>query len=276
MGTRAVGERPYSVASSQFLNPTLIVFIGVYFSYFLTLVLAFTQTSFHPLLHPLCLIIQILLVIVMFTPLHDAVHRSAHRSSKMNAVILHSLWPIFLNAPHVFKLIHLAHHAHTNHGAQDPDHFTSAKSWTMRWVRSFFLIFYYYVYSWKFIPRTPKNLVWMALSVGFLVGAGVLLWFTPWAIPLFFAWFLPGILGIGILGFLNTAWPHHPGAETSRIKNTKILLVPKPLEWLLLAQNYHLLHHLRPSMPWYDYKAYWRANRDRLLQEGAEVIDYRK
>ena len=52
-------------------------------------------------------------------------------------------------------------------------------------------------------------------------------------------------------------------------------MVPKALEWLLLNQNYHLLHHLRPTMPWYDYKAYWAKHRDRLLAEGAEVVDYR-
>ncbi len=257
------------------LNPTIGIY-AISFGIFCTnIIFAFRGVFEAPAALLLMFSLQTLLVIVLFTVLHDAVHRSVSRKTWLNDAILHSLWIVFLNAPQVFKFIHLTHHVHTNKEVEDPDHFTSSSTWAGRWMRSFALIFFYYYFAAMRFPKTLKYQGWNFLSVSALLAVIVFCYGQPEALALFGVWVLPAFVGIGFLGFLNTAWPHAPGKETSRIKNTKILLVPAPLRWLLLNQNYHLIHHLRPNIPWYDYPAYWATHRDRLLQEGAEVVDYR-
>ena len=150
-------ESGYAQTKSRILNPTLTVFVGVYVFFGLNLWFAIQQTEFTPIIHIPIFIFQTLLGIVMFTPLHDAVHKAASPNPKINALILHGVWPIFLNAPFIFKLIHLAHHAHTNQGLDDPDHFTSAPTWKGRWIRSFLLIFSYYEYGLRKISSHPRE-----------------------------------------------------------------------------------------------------------------------
>ena len=56
------------------------------------------------------------------------------------------------------------------------------------------------------------------------------------------------------LGLFFDYLPHRPFKETSRWKNARVY--PSwLLNILLLGQNYHLIHHLWPSVPWYNYKS---------------------
>jgi len=262
--------------SKVYFNPTLVIFIGVWLCFILFLSIAVQFRQFSPLIHIPVFALQTLLGVLMFTPLHDSVHRVASKNRALNDAIMHGTWPIFLNAPQVFKMLHLAHHAKTNQGLDDPDHFTSSKTWTGRWLRSFLLIFSYYEYALRKFQKTPANLFWMAASILVPIVCTIVSLQSPLSAGLLWAWILPSFASTGLLAFLNTAWPHHPGDHSRKMKNTKILLVWKPLEWILFNQNLHLVHHLRPTLPWYEYPKYWRENRERLLQEGAEVVDYRK
>jgi fatty acid desaturase len=40
---------------------------------------------------------------------------------------------------------------------------------------------------------------------------------------------------------------------------------------VLLFQNYHLIHHLIPTVPFYRYGRIWRAKKDFLIANGAAV-----
>jgi len=262
--------------SDRILNPSLIVFTGVLSLYIFNLVAGLAVEEFNVWLHIPLFVLQVLLSILMFTPLHDAVHKTANKNRLVNELMMHGTWIFFLNAPMVFRKIHLAHHAHTNQGEDDPDHFTSANTWLGRWLKSFLLIFSYYNYAIRKFKRTPENFFWLGSSFMVLVIAYLSLFIVDNPLQLLFVWQLPAFVGIGFLGFLNTAWPHHPGKDASRYGNTKILKVWKPLEWLLLYQNYHLVHHLRPQLPWYRYTSYWKEHQEEILAQGAEILDYRQ
>ena len=47
------------------------------------------------------------------------------------------------------------------------------------------------------------------------------------------------------------------------------------MEWLftplMLSQNYHLVHHLHPSVPFYRYLATWRRNEEAYLERDAAI-----
>ncbi len=46
-------------------------------------------------------------------------------------------------------------------------------------------------------------------------------------------------------------------------------------EWLLtplmVYQNYHLIHHLYPSVPFYKYIKVWNLRRDELIQKNPAI-----
>jgi beta-carotene hydroxylase len=63
--------------------------------------------------------------------------------------------------------------------------------------------------------------------------------------------------------------PHRPFQERNRWKNARVY--PSPLlNWLIMGQNYHLIHHLWPSIPWYKYQGAYIATRPLLDQKGCE------
>jgi len=83
-------------------------------------------------------------------------------------------------------------------------------------------------------------------------------------------WFLPTRLGILILNIFFQWLPHYPFDRTERYLNTRISL------WfggtlLLLQQNLHLMHHLWPSVPFYNYARLYRALKPVLRAEGSRI-----
>ena len=69
--------------------------------------------------------------------------------------------------------------------------------------------------------------------------------------------------------------PHCPAqisAKEDKYKETTIRLAK---EWLLtplmVYQNYHLIHHLYPSVPFYKYIKVWNLRRDELIQKNPAI-----
>jgi beta-carotene hydroxylase len=41
------------------------------------------------------------------------------------------------------------------------------------------------------------------------------------------------------------------------------------MNWLIMGQNYHLIHHLWPSIPWFEYRPAYQATRHILDAKGS-------
>ena len=67
-------------------------------------------------------------------------------------------------------------------------------------------------------------------------------------------WFLPWMIGQVVMLTFFTWTPHHDHHETGRYRNTRVSLFPFA-NFLLQGQNYHLIHHMMPAIPYYRYKA---------------------
>jgi beta-carotene hydroxylase len=64
--------------------------------------------------------------------------------------------------------------------------------------------------------------------------------------------------------------PHHPHTSTERYHDTRIQ--PGRIRHaLLLAQNYHLIHHLWVSVPWFRYRTAFTHVEDGLRAKGATI-----
>lgn len=199
------------------------------------------------------------------TVIHDASHNSAHRNRWVNSLLGHGSALILGFSFPVFTRVHLQHHAHVNDPENDPDHFVSTGGPLWLIAARFF---YHEIYFFKRrLWRNWELLEWFLgrLAVGLLV-------FTAWQFDflgyIFNYWFSPALV-VGIaLGLFFDYLPHRPFEDRDRWKNARVY--PSPiLNLLIMGQNYHLVHHLWPSVPWYKYQPTYKIMRPLLDQKGS-------
>jgi fatty acid desaturase len=77
------------------------------------------------------------------------------------------------------------------------------------------------------------------------------------------AWFLAAYAGFGLLKIRT--FLEHRAHEACRAR-TVIVEDRGPLSLLFLNNNYHVVHHMHPSLPWYDLPAKYLANRQHYLK----------
>lgn len=260
---------------AEHFNLTAVLTFALTFVWFvmLCLSLAMFRLPFYAFL-PI-FFIQLLVVFLMFTPIHEATHFNISKKRWLNELCLLLCWPIFLANPILFRRIHLQHHSKTNHDEEDPDHFTAHPSLALRVFKSFFLLTYYHYFffkNWKTWRWTAHGLLSL-LSPLFVCYIALM---TPFGTALFWAWILPTFVGVGLLSFANTAWPHHPAKSSDRLHATRIHYVPWLLQVIMLNQNLHLVHHLRPKLSWYQYPDFVRENEQELKEKGVTIVSYTK
>lgn len=257
------------------INPTLIIALILSFFHVSLLGSAFVFYKLPWFAFIIPCAIQTFIVFMCFTVIHDGTHEIASQRKWLNELMMLACWPIFVANPWMFRRIHLTHHTRTNQGALDPDHFTAHRYLAMRVFKSFFLIFYYHYYAFRHFKtlRLRAHTLLSLLMPVFLINLAIV---TPFTWPILFVWLMPVFFGVGILAYLNTAFPHHPARETNRFRNTHNAYVPWVAQLLMLNQNLHLVHHLNPKLPWYEYPAYWHRHQAEIRSQGARTLQLTK
>ncbi|NJM70852.1 MAG: beta-carotene hydroxylase [Scytonema sp. RU_4_4] len=259
-------KKPLTVPPKEFLappgdlNPTLLMFVAA----MAILVLSNFGYWVWQWPHWLCFIANTIALHIAGTVIHDACHQSAHRNRVLNAMLGHGSALMLAFAFPVFTRVHLQHHAHVNHPEDDPDHYVSTGGplWLIAVRFLYHEVFFFKRQLWRkyellewFISRLiVLSIVSISIQYHFL---GYLLNF--WFIPAF-------VVGIA-LGLFFDYFPHRPFAERDRWKNARVY--PHPiLNLLILGQNYHLIHHLWPSIPWYNYQPTYYLMKPLLDEKG--------
>jgi beta-carotene hydroxylase len=199
------------------------------------------------------------------TVIHDASHLAAHRNRIVNAALGHGSALMLGFAFPVFTRVHIQHHAHVNDPENDPDHFVSTGGPLWLIAARFFYheIFFFKRRLW----RKYELLEWFLsrLFVATIVGLGIHYGFIGYILNY---WFSPALVVGLALGLFFDYLPHRPFQERNRWKNARVY--PSPiLNLLILGQNYHLVHHLWPSIPWYNYKPAYEAMKPLLDAKGS-------
>jgi ferredoxin-NADP reductase len=83
---------------------------------------------------------------------------------------------------------------------------------------------------------------------------------------------IPNVIGVLVITLFFDYVPHHPHKSRSRYHDTRIY-PGRLLNVLLLGQNYHLIHHMYPRLPWYKYKEVYARIQPDLEQLGAPIED---
>lgn len=220
---------------------------------------------------------------LLFTVSHDAAHHSASSRPGLNTWIGRLSTPFF--APHaafpVWRYIHMQHHRFTNHDdGSDPDGYTMrGPAWQrpLRWLTIDLHYLVFYLPRLGSRPRREKvELVVQAALVTALcavaVAAGL-----GW--ELLALYLIPQRIAVVYLAWAFDYLPHHGLHLTpaqDKLKTTRNRVgAERLLSPLLLYQNYHLIHHLHPLVPFYRYIAVWRRNEDRYLDGDPELSTVR-
>jgi beta-carotene hydroxylase len=170
----------------------------------------------------------------------------------------------------VFRSCHLQHHAHTNDPDLDPDLWVANRP---GWLRPIWLVGTAVHYRRLYVRHqwgTPAArraqfaldaVLVLSLPIALVTGYVAEVWVLYWAPTL-----VAGLFMFYAFDYL----PHHPHTSTERYHDTRIQ--PGRIRHaLLLAQNYHLIHHLWVSVPWFRYRTAFTHVEDGLRAKGATI-----
>ncbi|GGC53801.1 fatty acid desaturase [Hoyosella rhizosphaerae] len=231
----------------------------------------------------------------MFTVAHDATHHGVSRYTWVNELFGRLSTPfvaLYASFP-LLRFIHIEHHRNTNDVmTKDPDAWTSHGPWwqlPVRWatIDVWYVIFYLrHGFHWGAITdksqrpflRRPRaevveTLVMLSLTV---VLYGGLIWAG-------FGWYLlvmyviPQRIALTALAWWFDWLPHHGLTATHKEDRYRATRVRVGMEWLLtptlLYQNYHLVHHLHPAIPFYRYITAWKKNEEQYLDANVAIMN---
>ncbi len=222
-----------------------------------------------------------------YTLVHESVHKNIvagyrsldwvhHAIGWYGSLVLFSSWPLL-------ERTHKNHHSHVNTD-KDPDIYVkrSLPSLVVRNILSWML---------QIFPIQLLRLVFTdrSLAKGYINAADLMTdservqhYATNWTLLALmwgavfsgFGWqvlalyYGPVFIGLQLLTILFQWLPHHPFEETGRYeatRNTGRTGWNLPFIW----QNWHLMHHLWPSVPFYNYERLYRRIKPVLEAKGA-------
>ena len=199
----------------------------------------------------------------LFTPAHEAIHRCAAQKPEHNDLILSIA--TFLAVPFgkgtLFRLMHMRHHRFTNDPEKDPDHWMASSLWTMPlWGFWPFIYLINYLRKPEVLPNVDPSEIKRELAVAGLALTALVLWRPYEALML---WLLPTYFAFFLMCLVFMVLPHYPHTARQDDDPNATALMRMGKEWLLtpilMYQNYHLMHHLYPTIPFYRYGKAWKA-----------------
>lgn len=209
---------------------------------------------------------------MFFTVAHEASHHAASASRPLNSwlgrIATFFVGPIGFS---VWRYVHMQHHRNVNVAGADPDYESSHSSgWKrpLRWLTMD--VNYLRFYLPRRMKRPAAERREMTLTIAVFIGLGVAAVVVDWG-----WWFVALVLIPARLNALGLGWafdylPHcrlRSEAEVSRFGATRNRIgFERLITPLALYQNYHLVHHLHPRVPFYRYIAVWRRREKDYLR----------
>lgn len=221
-----------------------------------------------------------------YTIVHEAIHRNLVRGRRFDplnraigwwgSLVLGTTWPLLHRT-------HLAHHKHTN-GAGDPDLFVKGSLLRLLWLGVLSVPL-----NLVPVPIAARVLPRLRLDIGYL-DTGALMPKREWRQHLlvhslmclaiwgvvavagfaeaFALYVLPAAMGRLLIGIFLAWLPHHPFRDTDRYRNARILRSPLT-RLMCMGHHLHLVHHLWPSVPFYNYRRLFALLRPVLAERRA-------
>lgn len=238
------------VKKQEVINPSFWLFCITIAAFYLSMILYFIgEISL-----PVAAMINAVALYSMYSVSHDAIHGIASPSKWLNGLMGRiCAFHEGMTFP-IFKIAHMMHHGHTNHPQMDPDWIIGRKPRILLplWVVIRLLHDNSYMIQrglWRGKNRyLIEHLFTVVLQGVYFVALaslfGTLNTFLLWVIPLAIA---------GALVELLVAWlVHYPQESQHRLEHTR-LIQSRFLQFVMFNHNLHVVHHLWPRTPWFEY-----------------------
>ena len=199
------------------------------------------------------------------TVIHDATHNAAHPNRWINQAMGHGSAILLGFSFPVFKRVHLQHHSHVNDPKNDPDHIVS--TFGPLWLIAPRFFYHEYFFFERKLWRRFELLQWgleRSLFIS-IVLAGIHYDFMN---VIYNLWVGPALMVGVTLGIFFDYLPHRPFLSRSKWKNARVY-PSRLMNLMIMGQNYHLVHHLWPSIPWFQYKPAYEATKPLLDAKGS-------
>ncbi|OBF13679.1 fatty acid desaturase [Mycobacterium sp. ACS4331] len=215
---------------------------------------------------------------LMFTVGHEAIHYAVSTARWVNGLVGRLAWLLvvpIISFP-TYAFVHIEHHRHSNDDDRDPDAWASHSRWWQMPLRWPFPEVLYGRFILRTLRSRPKSEVAETLGLLTVSMTGLIIAVVTgnlWTLAVVFL--IPQRIGLVVLVWWFDWLPHHGLADTQRSNRYGATRLRVGMEWfytpLMLSQNYHLVHHLHPSVPFYRYRKTWRRNEDAYLQRDAAI-----
>ena len=219
----------------------------------------------------------------LFAPIHDGTHRSISSNDKLNDFFMAlAFLPVsaVMGGTGWARMFHMQHHRHAGKATLDPDVEISSKG-SNALSRWFIWGFHYSAYYKKFKAQLPSVKTPVLNKTRILISA-LFFAYVIWHFPLefIFLWVVPLYTGISwMTAFIFSYLPHHihkRQADKNPLDDGQATCNFIGYEWIMSpitqCQNYHLVHHLYPTVPFYRYARIWRARQSIHLEAEPSLI----
>lgn len=246
--------------------PTVVLFVAM--------MSGIAATWYHALTGHIALwqgaIVNGLLSYGLFSVIHDGAHRAISRNRWVNWFVGDTaLLFLFPYAPMVaLRWIHNQHHIDAN-GPSDPDRFEhDGPKWQapLRWLLfDANYILYFFTRGIDVARRHARALI---AYYTFLLAALAGVIHAGYGWELFWLWFIPTRIALFLIAVVFVILPHYPAVVSHERNPYMATTMRMGWEWLLTPllayQNYHLIHHLYPTVPFYRMHKVWYLKYDEL------------
>ncbi len=214
-----------------------------------------------------------------YTVVHEGVHdnivpRSARfRWVNMTAAFLAAFPLWMLIYPH--RKSHMMHHTRCN-TEDDPDIYARGSFGVVALWRiplsalGMFNPVSAYQSCIRFKVTEAQRWFSMATFAGYTALAAWII-YSGYGFELLVLWFGPFFIGYCVMLIFFTWVPHYPHTIIGRYRDTRCSLWPGG-NLLTQGQNYHLIHHMMPWVPWYHYEQVFRDIRP-MMEQNHALID---
>jgi beta-carotene hydroxylase len=225
----------------------------------------------------LCIAINAMASFGMFTVTHEAVHKAVSTIRWINNLFGRSS-AVFLGPLGefgAFRFVHLEHHKYTNVEGKDPDLWSGkgpSLLLPLRWATQPYC--YLYAYLSKITKRPIMEVLELLATLGLVWGISAYVIKSGYGVEWLVYYFLPSQLAIVVLGGTFDYLPHHYHTTTidqDKFKTTALVtsaiwptLTQPLLNAVLYYQTYHVIHHLYPTVPFYQYSSMYRLKKQEL------------
>jgi beta-carotene hydroxylase len=216
---------------------------------------------------------------VAYLPSHEAQHdvyfpRHSRWHWVNEAIGQIALIPLALPLS-VLRLTHLEHHRHTNDPVLDPDFHMNADTvpgaiWKAMTKTQPKNDLYLKALQRLDTPAAKRALIETLASRMVYYAILVALAWSGLAIEAALIWCLPRLVGLTYTNFFLSWTPHYPAPEQGRYRNTRSFKSAVG-HYGSSGMQYHLIHHLYPTIPLHRHRAAYRALLPMLEQQGCDL-----